>query len=568
MDSNVMASELNRSSLVGQNSRNLRLHSVTVPSPTFLSLPNPPSLKRKKSFDSASTGSAVTAPDDIQESGVKTLDQETTPRPFIIHRKSRSKIGDQRSIRFDRDTPARETIRKSASMGGSEAGSSRREHSYDHAIASHSRKDKGKAIDRLTQSSAARLSLTEFMELTECERAEKHAYSGPLAHAEFERMRKEIEVWKKAAADNKRQAKKQAKKIEGLKAQILAETLLKNERESQVKTLKAKVEKKDEAPPGADDDDVDPDEFEDDPDYILHRAKSCPCCRAVVIRRPIPVFLVKSLATAVSKHKEAVGAGPSTRGRSPSPLEDDPWRGLFYSTDEDSGDIFEETSDEDEVYEDAIGWAMHGLQMSDMRHQFLRDFDDAESESGSDFEVDEVFGMEEDDGDAGSVNSYDSDEYESVYVPTRWEPPTVAVDPEPYVLRNQGISASLLPMLRRGCTVDMIRLFAITYSHAKGLVAHLPSLDEDFADLSHLVVERNNRVFLGWNVHPDGEDYTGELYMQRLLADMRENSNQWMWTERTHSPGAFDVKLMVKVEDVEHYDTTDTEDWLANDSYL
>ncbi|KAG6907140.1 hypothetical protein DXG01_010359 [Tephrocybe rancida] len=541
MEPNIEASG-SRHRYGGQNPRHPRSISLTVHG---LPLPfsNSPSLKRKKSSDSASTGTAVTAPEEFQRKSVNAPDlgaNSTTGRPFITHRRSRQKLEDQRPPRIVVESVSCESSRKSTSMIGQDGGPSRREHPYEHAIVNHGRRDKGKAVDRPTHSSSSRRSLPEPPRPTNSEALDKYAYSGPLAYAEFERMKKELETWKKTAADHKKQAKKQVK-----------------------------------APPSAEDDDIDPDELADDPNYILTRSKSCPCCRAVVKRRPIPAFLVKSIAGALSKHKAAAEAGHSARVRSPSPTSDDPWKGLFYSSDDDAGDGFE-SSDEDEVYEDAIGWAMQGLQMGfrgEMGHPLLRAFqEDIDSESGSEFEVEEVLGVEEDDADIDrdSVNSYGSEEeeFETVYVPARWEPPSVVVDPEMYVFRNQGVAASILRMLRRGCTVDMIRLFEITYSHDRGLVAHLASLDEDFAELSHIVVARNNRVYLGWNVHPEGEDYTGELYMRRVLTDMTENPQQWLWTERAHFPGAYDVKLMVRVEDVEHYDTSDTEDWLADDSYV
>ncbi|KAJ6521346.1 hypothetical protein DFH09DRAFT_1425042 [Mycena vulgaris] len=52
---------------------------------------------------------------------------------------------------------------------------------------------------------------------------------------------------------------------------------------------------------------------------ILHREKSCPCCRAHVLRRPVPVFVVKSVVTAL--------CNATTQ---PVAVHDaDPWKGLF-----------------------------------------------------------------------------------------------------------------------------------------------------------------------------------------------------------------------------------------------
>jgi len=81
---------------------------------------------------------------------------------------------------------------------------------------------KGKAVDR---SQATTFSLysrlrryfpieeedTEAPKDKHPDRAEKQSYAGPLAHAEFERMRKEIDQLKKSAQDSRKAVKKQAK---------------------------------------------------------------------------------------------------------------------------------------------------------------------------------------------------------------------------------------------------------------------------------------------------------------------------------------------------------------------
>ncbi|KAF8074702.1 hypothetical protein FPV67DRAFT_593446 [Lyophyllum atratum] len=596
---------------------------------------NSHSLKRKKSSESASTESAVTAPEDDHGNGMRLRGRESVlvntlapPRPFIAPRRSRPRLDDNyREARPEREPSARESSRRThpVAMTTSGSGSQRREN-IEYTL-DHGRRDKGKGVDRTVISTVPPASRRPLPEPPEPpnevgrgktrERSDRHVYSGPLAHAEFERMRKEIEAWKKAAADNKKTAKKQAKKIEELKAQVNAGTLARKEQETQVQTLRAKVEKKEElittiehslqcqicmdllnrpyalspcghilclhclrewfrkAPPSADDSDI-----EDDPHYILNRSKSCPCCRAVVIRRPVPVFVVKSVATAISNYKAGTGA----RGRrSPSPDGNDPWKGLFPSSDDDEeADL--DSSGDDEVYEDALGWAMQGLhaglrgelghQIAMNRRYMLRYDDDSASGSGSDDdEVDDDEDDEDDDVDGGSLDGEGSDTYEGIYVAAQWEPPRATVDPEDYVFRNEGVAASTLQILRRGCTIDMIRIFGIGYSHSRGLVAHLHSLEEiwPYPDngLDGGTMPRNNRVFLGWNVQLDEADISGEAYMQDVLNDMKENPARWTWTQRAISRRpAFDVKRLMRVEDVEDYDTTDTEVWLdANDPY-
>lgn len=74
------------------------------------------------------------------------------------------------------------------------------------------------------------------------------------------------------------------------------------------------------------DDDSDED---DDPIAILYRKKSCPVCRAEVCDRPVPAYVIKTIADAFEKVKPSC----SHHGRFGSPTsnepEDDPWSGLF-----------------------------------------------------------------------------------------------------------------------------------------------------------------------------------------------------------------------------------------------
>ena len=65
---------------------------------------------------------------------------------------------------------------------------------------------------------------------------------------------------------------------------------------------------------------------EDEPDTLIYRKKTCPCCRAVVSSRPIPLFVVKSLTSALEKAKAQPGAPQRT---TLPPDESNPWAGIF-----------------------------------------------------------------------------------------------------------------------------------------------------------------------------------------------------------------------------------------------
>ena len=52
----------------------------------------------------------------------------------------------------------------------------------------------------------------------------------------------------------------------------------------------------------------------------MDRIKSCPCCRTEIHYRPIPLFLVKDIITAIDPSIQKLGLNIST---------DDPWSGIF-----------------------------------------------------------------------------------------------------------------------------------------------------------------------------------------------------------------------------------------------
>ncbi|RDB15805.1 hypothetical protein Hypma_003663 [Hypsizygus marmoreus] len=563
------------------------------------------SLKRKKSSGSASTSTAVTARSTFEDEQEILMRHKDPAYIASFTHCNRSYV----SLRRSRTSPEQHIEEPTAEMSNS----GEREYRT---------RDKGKAVDRPHSSHSSRrhMESAEYSRDKLHDRTERHLFSGPLAQAEFDRMRKEIEHLKKTAHDAKKMVKKQAKKIEELKAHVLAETAAREEQEARLQTLKNKCDKNEELithieqslqcqicmdlihrpfalspcghilclhclqewfrkAPSQDDDD--PDDVIDDPDYILTRPKSCPCCRAVVTRRPVPVFLVKAVTTALTKSRAVEG-----RARSPSPIEDDPWKGLFMSSDEEEEE-FLDSSDEDDRYEDAVGWALQGLQvglaagMGGVHHRRYAPFrfDSSSSSESDEDEDDDEEGEAEEDPEAQSLyHDGESDSDESVYIPARWEPPSVTVEPESYaghIFWDEEDEAAFFNMLRRGCTEEMIQTFEMEYTHRRGLVAHVHSLEElygvaeEYQDDDGDYGEKNNRIFLGWNIKLNEADGDGEVYMQWVLNDVKQNPRRWECAPRANMPGCFDVKRMARQEDAEEYDTTDTEVWLdANDRYV
>lgn len=240
---------------------------------------------------------------------------------------------------------------------------------------------------------------------------------------------------------------------------------------------------------------------EDDSDSLLYRKKTCPVCRSEVFHRPIPLFLVKSIATALEKSKQG-----SPRRSSPLP-EGDPWARIFLdavspyeNNDEDShsgsGDSFEDGED----YEDADdGWPLPGY--------------------GSDS---------------------DEEIFEGEYVAARWAPPTVDVHPDDYPFED--INNEMLSMLRRGALPQMIALFSMSYTHEEGLLAILDG----------------NEVYLGWNISLKLDDEAGEEYMDWVEADVMNHPERW---DQVNHGDYWTAYKLVREDEDDDYELTESEVW-------
>ncbi|KAJ7065337.1 hypothetical protein C8F01DRAFT_1125275 [Mycena amicta] len=269
----------------------------------------------------------------------------------------------------------------------------------------------------------------------------------PALAAEYERMRKELETLKKTVHDSKKHTKKQNKTIEELRAQLAAEKLTREQQEKTLATVSTKLSRNEQlvqsiesslqcqicieivskphlivpcghifclgclqqwfrAAPAEDEDAMN---FED---HLLHREKKCPMCRTRVVRRPVPVFVVKDVANAL--HPPA-----------PSSVVDDdsadPWKGLFLE-DYDSDGSGDEDDDDVEDYEYSDGGSgsegdgadvfhdyFHGDELAALMfgaHPFTRFY---ETPSDSDGEEEEV-GMAQVESGSGSGSGSGEDD--------------------------------------------------------------------------------------------------------------------------------------------------------------
>lgn len=176
---------------------------------------------------------------------------------------------------------------------------------------------------------------------------------------------------------------------------------------------------------------------DDDPDYLMYRLKSCPCCRANVRERPVPVFIVKSIAATFMKGKAI--ASSTVAARASPPPESDPWAGLFPPTgDDDFGEDVDNENEDDE------------------------DEDEDEDEDDYNEWLSSVFAY----GSGSEDEAYEGD-----YVTPQWEPPHIYIDSDDYEFED--LDDEDLNILRRGATIDMLDTYHMTYTHAEGLVANV-----------------------------------------------------------------------------------------------
>lgn len=258
---------------------------------------------------------------------------------------------------------------------------------------------------------------------------------------------------------------------------------------------------------------VDDEMYDDsDPDYLLRRRKTCPCCRTNVRHRPIPVFMIKAIVAAIAKVKGPLTGTPI--GRDQASNDSDPWEGLFPDDEEEIDDYGatddedgEEDEDEDEDVDEDSSW------------------------------YDEVFSY----GTASEEETYQGD-----YVYPQWEPPNVPIDEEDYLF--DGLDESDLNCLRRGVTLGMLHEYEVAYRHSEGLIAR----DEAY-----------NRIYLGWNLRLSADDRNGVYYMQYIADDMVTRPERWNIIE--DDDGSFEAHVLVPEDDVLEYQDTDSDNYMDLD---
>jgi len=280
--------------------------------------------------------------------------------------------------------------------------------------------------------------------------------------------------------------------------------------------------------------------------------------------------MVKAVATTLIKAKSTLSLTPLlTRAAHTDAESDNPWKGIFPSSDEDEGnnsDIESESESDDEDGAEFVDF----YRSRHLQRAILASMDSTDSEI-EDEEDDEG---EEDEADERDERSSDDEaevDRHHVYIVPRWAPPRVNIVYTQYNLVDD-VTLQSVKLLQRGCTWEMLRNNEISYSHESGIVISLPSLrnitgSDDDSD-SEIDAGSMNRVFLGWNIVLEESDVDGEAFLLDILEDMKRNRRRWQFTSRPDVLGAMDVHRLARADEVEDYDTTDSEvNWIDAEDF-
>lgn len=291
--------------------------------------------------------------------------------------------------------------------------------------------------------------------------------------------------------------------------------------------------------------DIDPEELTD-PRYVLTRSKSCPTCRAVVKHKPVPVFMVRAIAGALRKIKSSNRFPILDSGSS-----EDPWKGIFPSSEEDDGTSDDGNSSAEESVSDSDFQVQIRSVPSHFRSRAVR---------RAMFRA--IYSSNLSDEDEDTEDQSESDHDDQIYVHPRWAPPSVNVDPAEVDISEEQDPVSTFKLLQRGCTWEMIQCHDLTYGHSSGIILSLRSLDHLYAsdnEEDEPEPEDMHRIFLGWNITLDDVDLDGEVFICSVIEDIKRSPFRWEVIPRIGVPGAFDARKLVPASDVVDFETTDTD---------
>jgi hypothetical protein len=291
----------------------------------------------------------------------------------------------------------------------------------------------------------------------------------------------------------------------------------------------------------------------ENPRYILRRPKSCPCCRTRITNRPIPLFVLRSATNALVALRAQLSGVENPAESQTIDNDGDPWKGIFPTSEDDevsTSDEDEESSSESagvDSLAESDRVSVHFTQYTDEYAGFAFD-----SGSESDNPSDGLYG-----DDHHGFASEDEDEY----VRPRWQPASRYVGFYGGFPDSHGEDhGRMISLLRRGCPLQMILSFRMTYTREEGIVAYVPSLSSSlFLNDGIRDINTMHRVLLGWNIEVDEEmDKYGCNFMQQMLDELDIYPQRWEVRPRFNAEQGqvlYDAKRLVRLSEMEDYDS-------------
>ncbi|KAJ8503068.1 hypothetical protein ONZ45_g11183 [Pleurotus djamor] len=289
-------------------------------------------------------------------------------------------------------------------------------------------------------------------------------------------------------------------------------------------------------------------------EYIMNRPKSCPFCRASVIKKPAPLFILRDISIAITKAKTAPAPAPAPVTESDD-CDDNPWKGIFPPSDDEENDDNNEPHSYDYEPDFMDEYAVHSAaSMVDtgMLDMFMGHWGGIGISSDSDLDdPEELEDLIEENGseEEGEDQEYDR---EDIYVPMRWEPPYHGV-PEDF---SYSVSNEVWKLLRRGCTPLMIQKYNMRYTHEQGITAIVQNVRS-----GDLVIPGRLTIYLGWNLSLNPEDRNGEAFITDMLTEMSESPERWLLDASHRSGDSWEAHRLISVSEVdsEEYESTESE---------
>ena len=221
------------------------------------------------------------------------------------------------------------------------------------------------------------------------------------------------------------------------------------------------------------------DRNDDDPIPTIYRKKTCPCCRAHIILRPTPVFLIKDLSTSFVEKPEGgpdTNFDPAAGSIANDRADEDPWDGIFPEQVAFSDEEYFSGS-EDEAWGDGFG---SDVSSDDSRVLRLRLFSDEEGElqiDDDDMSEEEYAERDEDESDVEMDRVEDDEEEDERYAGSRygrppWSPPAFMNAVSRRVARRAN--SEHVELMQRGASSEMIRKYRLRMED-EGIVAECPA---------------------------------------------------------------------------------------------